>query len=209
MDGAPLHQDASGLLERAPWVRRHRLSVRDYYRMAEAEILGPDERVELIEGEIVEMAPIGSGHGGTANRLTRRLVMAVGERGVVAVGNPLRLSDDSEPQPDLLVLRPRADDYAGAHPTPPDVLLLIEVADSTLRTDRIVKLPLYARHGIPEVWIVNLPEGIIETYRDPDGEAWRATRRAGRDEVLEPALLPGLRVAVAEVLGAAPARTPG
>ncbi|WP_149537923.1 Uma2 family endonuclease [Siccirubricoccus phaeus] len=190
-----------GLLERAPWVKRHKLDVRDYYRMGEAGIFEPGMRVELIEGEIIDMAPIGSEHGGIVNRLNRFSVRGVGDRAVVSVQGPLRLSEFSEPEPDLLLLKPRADDYTGQHPTAADVLLLIEVANTSLRYDRDVKLPLYARHGVPEVWIVNLTEGLIEVYRDPKGEAYLTTRRAARGETLEPAALPGLRLAVAEVLG--------
>lgn len=196
MDG-----DRPSLLERAPWVRRHKLDVREYYRMGEAGIFEPGERVELIEGEIIDMAPVGSGHNGTVTGLTRRIILGVGERAVVTVQGPLRLSDLSEPQPDLLLLKPRADDYRSEHPTPADVLLLVEVADSSLRFDRSVKLPLYARHGVPEVWIVNLGDGVVEVYRDPKDDAYRSTARAVCGEVLEPAALPGLRIAVTEVLG--------
>lgn len=196
MDG-----DTVGLLAREPGVRRHKLDVDAYYRMAEVGILGPDDRVELIEGEIVDMAPIGSGHSGAGGGLTDAFYAAVGGRAVVSVQGPLRLSRTSEPQPDLMLLRPRADRYRDSHPGPGDVLLLVEVADSTLRTDRNVKLPLYAEHGIPEVWIVNLPEGVVEVHREPQGEAWRSTLRAGRGDVIEPAALPGLRVAVSDILG--------
>ena len=196
MDG-----DRPGLLERAPWATRRKLDVGEYYRMAEAGVLGPDERVELIEGEIVAMVPIGSGHGGTVTGLNNRLVIAAAGRALVTVQSPLRLSDRSEPEPDLMLVKPRADAYRAAHPTAADVLLLIEVSESSLRFDREVKLPLYARHGVPEVWIVNRPGEVVEVHRDPADEAWRTTRRAGRGTVLEPALLPGLRIAVDDVLG--------
>jgi Uma2 family endonuclease len=190
-----------GLLERAPWVKRHKLDVREYYRMGEAGIFEPGERVELIEGEIIDMAPIGSEHSGTVTGLTQAVYAAIGGRATVTVQAPLRLSEFSEPEPDLLLLKPRADFYRSEHPTAADVLLLIEVANTSLRYDRDVKLPLYARHGVPEVWIVNLAEGVIETYRDPRDEAYRTTHRAGRGETLEPAALPGLRLVVDEVLG--------
>lgn len=196
MDG-----DRPGLLQRLPEVRRHRLDVRDYYRMAEAGILTREDRVELIEGEIVEMVPIGSGHSGTVNALTYRLTRAAGDRALVSVQGPLRLSDSSEPQPDLMLLQPRADFYRNAHPTAAEVLLLVEVAQSSLAYDRKVKLPLYARHGVPEVWIVNLEEGVVEVYRTPKDEIWQDTALAARGAMLEPAALPGLRVAVDEVIG--------
>jgi Uma2 family endonuclease len=196
MDG-----DRPSLLEQAPWVKRHKLDVREYYRMGEVGIFAPDERVELIEGEIIDIAPIGSQHSGTVNSLITELAAAARGRAVASAQSPLRLSDLTEPQPDFMLLKPRADNYRSEHPTPADVLLLVEVADSSLRYDRGVKLPLYARHGVAEVWIVNIGEGVVEVYRDPAGEAYRATARAARGEVLEPAVLPGLCIPVAEVLG--------
>lgn len=196
MDG-----DQPGLLERVPGIRRHKIDVREYYRMAEVGILTRDDRVELIEGEIVDMVPIGSPHSGAVNSLLGRLAVAAGDRATVTAQSPLRLSDSSEPQPDFMLLKPRTDFYRKAHPTPADVLLLVEVAQSSLAYDRKVKLPLYARHGVPEVWIVNIGEGVVEVYRDPKDDAYRAVARAARGDMLEPAALPGLRIAVAEVVG--------
>lgn len=190
-----------GLLTRNPWVVRRPLTVAEYHRMGEAGILGPDDRVELIEGELVAMAPIGSDHAGTSNGLTRALVRLVGDRGVVAVGNPVQLDDHSEPQPDFSVLRPRPDDYRRATPRPADVLLIVEVSNSSLRYDRAVKLPLYARHGIAELWVVNLAAREVEVYRSPIGEGYESLARVGRDGVLEPELLPGAAIPVAALLG--------
>jgi Uma2 family endonuclease len=136
--------------------RRHRLTVDDYYRMAEVGILAPDLRVELIEGEIIDMAPPGSLHAAAVDRLTRMLVRAVGDAAIVRVQNPVRLGPHSEPQPDLALLRPRDDFYAAHHPQPADVLLVVEIADSSLRFDRDTKMRLYAQHGIPEAWLVDL-----------------------------------------------------
>jgi Uma2 family endonuclease len=197
MDG----DQATGLLERNPWVTRRKFDVGEYYRLAEAGILREDDRVELIEGEIVQMVPIGSGHSGTVNRLNYALLRAAGDRAVVTVQNPLRLSDTSEPIPDFLVLRPRPDFYADSHPTAADVLVLIEVAQSSLRYDRGVKLPLYARHGVPEVWIVDLAGRVVEVHRKPGAEAYAESTIHAPGAMLEPALLPGLRVAVADILG--------
>jgi Uma2 family endonuclease len=135
------------------WPRRHLINVEQYYRMAEAGVLAPDARVELIEGEIIELAPIGSGHAGIVNFLQRKFDRTIGEHAVATVQQPLRLGDRSEPQPDLMLLRPRDDFYRNSHPTAADVLLLIEVSDSTLRFDRGEKAALYARHGVCEVWI--------------------------------------------------------
>ena len=194
-------EDTVGLLVRHPWVRRRKLSVADYHRMGEVGILQQDERVELIEGEIVRMAPIGSGHSGTVNGFTRQLVMAAGEQAVVSVQNPIRLDNHNEPEPDFALLRPRADFYRHAAPRPADVLLLIEVAQSSLSYDRSVKLALYARHAIPEVWIVDVAAGAVEIWRSPDGDRYVDASRAARDAVLEPSLLPGIRVALTGLLG--------
>lgn len=190
-----------GLLTRHPWVVRRKLDVREYHRMGEAGILGEDDRVELIEGELVMMTPIGSPHAGAINALNRLLVVAAGDRALVAVQNPVRLDDRSEPQPDFALLRPRADDYRTATPRPEDVLLLIEVADSSLRYDRAVKLPLYARHDIPEVWIVDVEAGVVELCRRPSGEGYAEVSRAGRHATITPERLPGVSLPVAGIVG--------
>jgi Uma2 family endonuclease len=191
----------TALLPRNPWVMRRPLTVADYHRMGEAGILTRDDRVELIEGELIAMSPIGSEHSGTANTLTRLLIHAVGDRGVVAVQNPVQLDDRSEPQPDFAVLKPRQDDYRQATPRPADVLLIIEVADSSLAYDRAVKRALYARHGIPEFWIVNLAADEVEVCRAPGGDRYGTVSRIGRGGVLEPELLPGASIPVAALLG--------
>ena len=151
---------------------QHKLDVDDYYRMAGAGILGEDDRVELIDGRIIDMAPIGQGHVASVNGLTRALVIGCGEKAIVSVQNPARLDRLNVPRPDFAVFRPRADFYAaGEPPGPADVLLLVEVADSSLRYDRTVKLPLYARAGIAEVWIVDLKRRVLHAHRRPtDGE---------------------------------------
>lgn len=137
---------------------RHLFSLEEFHRMGHSGIFGEDDRVELIEGEIVEMSPIGSAHAATVNRLNRLLTTQAGERAIVTVQNPLSIPGedaavDSEPQPDLMLLEPRNDFYAEGHPTPEDVLLLIEVADTTPDFDRTVKLPVYAGGGVAEVWV--------------------------------------------------------
>lgn len=197
MDG----DQATGLLERNPWVTRRKFDVRDYYRLAEAGILREDDHVELIEGEIVTMVPIGSGHSGAVAALTYVFMHAAGSRATVVGQHPLRLSDISEPQPDVMLLKPRADFYRSGHPTAADVLLLIEVAQSSLRYDRGVKLPLYARHGVPEVWIVDLANRVVEVHRDPQPDGYAGSATFGPGEMLEPALLPGLRLPVVDAIG--------
>jgi Uma2 family endonuclease len=191
----------TGVLTRTPGIARRKLTVAEYHRMGEAGILTEDDRVELIEGELIAMSPIGSDHSGTVNTLNRLLVRLVGDRGVVAVQNPVQLDDLSEPQPDFSVLRPRPDDYRRSTPRPADVLLIIEVANSSLSYDRSVKRTLYAHHGIPEFWIVNLAGGSVEVCRAPSGDAYASISRAGRDAILEPELLPGVAIPVATLLG--------
>jgi Uma2 family endonuclease len=187
----------TGLLTRNPWVARRALTVAEYHRMGEAGILTERDRVELIEGQLVAMSPIGSQHSGTVNALNRLLVQIVGDRGVVSVQNPVQLDDLTEPEPDFAVLKPRPDDYRLATPRAEEVLLLIEVADSSLAYDRAVKRSLYARHGIPEFWIVNLAGNEVGVCRAPTGDQYASISRVGRDAILEPELLPGAAVPVA------------
>jgi len=172
---------------------RRLFTVDDYYAMARAGILREDDRVELIEGEIVVMSPSGSRHAGCVNRLVHLLVEAARDGAVVAAQNPLRLDDLTEPEPDVAVLAWRADHYSGRHPEARDVYLLVEVSESSLAFDREVKLPLYARHGIPEVWIVDVLAERVEVHRSsgPTGyaESWTC---AGDDRLT----VPGLEVVV-------------
>ena len=182
-------------------LQRRRFTVAEYYAMAEAGILTEDDRVELIEGEIIQMAAIGSQHAACVSRLTRLLVEQTGDLAVVHVQNPVRLSDLSEPQPDLALLRPREDFYAGAHPRPADALLVIEVAHTTLGYDRGIKLPLYAASGVPEVWIVDVEGEVVDLYAEPEGGRFRTHHRAGRGEVLRPTLLPSVALPVERILG--------
>jgi Uma2 family endonuclease len=144
--------------------RQHRWSVADYHKMGAAGILDEDARIELIEGELVEMAPIGSLHAGKLERLRRLLEQAARDTVLVFSQNPIVLGEHSEPRPDIAVLRSREDFYEATHPKPEDVLLLAEVADSSVRYDREVKIPLYARHGILEVWLVDLQEKRLEAH---------------------------------------------
>lgn len=161
---------------------RHKLDVDDYHRMAEAGIFGEENRIELIEGDLIDMAPIGQSHAAIVSGLNEALLKACSGRAIVWPQNPVRLNRLSEPQPDLAVLRRRADFYAtGARPGPADTLLLVEVADSSLRFDRTVKLPLYARTGVPEFWLVDLRRRLLDAYRSPEGDGYRemTTHQAG------------------------------
>lgn len=168
---------------------RHKLSVEDYHRMGEAGILGPDSRVELIEGELIDMAPIGSLHMSAVNTLSTFFVRGIGNAGIVSTQNSIRLSSDSEPQPDIAILRPRHDQYRAALPAAADVLLLIEVADTSAAYDGLVKLPLYASHGIPEVWLFDLKAGRLEVHSAPRAASYGNVRRFGRQDSVTPGLI--------------------
>jgi Uma2 family endonuclease len=184
-----------------PRVARRPISVAEFLRMAEVGILSPRDRVELIEGELIAMAPIGANHAGTVIALNDTLTAATRGRALVSPQNPIQLDDRNLPQPDYAVLKPRPDRYRTAHPGPPDVLLLIEVSDSSLDYDRDVKRALYARHGIPELWIVNLVNRTIEVCRSPGPGGYAAVTTSGRTEILEPELLPGARIKASDILG--------
>ncbi|MBV9538796.1 MAG: Uma2 family endonuclease [Acidisphaera sp.] len=179
----------------------HRFTVHDVEAMAAAGILNEDSRVELIRGRIIDMAAIGVPHMMAVLRLTRLFVTAVGDRGVVSVQNPVRLDDFSEPQPDVVVLKPGADARGATLPRPADVLLMIEVADSTLADDRAEKASLYAESGIADYWIVNCVDETVEVHRNPQDGGYREVRRDCRDGDLQPLLLPGVLVSVADIFG--------
>ena len=178
--------------------KRYKLSIEDYHKLGEVGILDEDSRVELIEGDLIEMAPIGVPHMRCVNRLNRMLVAAVGEAAIVSTQNPVTLPPRSEPQPDFALLKPSAEN-AGRVPHPEDVLLVVEVADTTLAYDRRTKLPLYAKSGIVEVWIVDVNAETIEAYRVP-GEAGYARKTVyGREASISPAQLPVVSIRVDDI----------
>lgn len=154
------------------WLPRHKLTVADYHRMGQAGLLREDDRVELVEGEIIDLTPIGSYHASAVNLLVRLFSAVIGENAILSVQAPIALSARSELQPDLVLALPREDFYRFAHPGPTDVLLLIEVADTSLSYDREVKMPLYARHGIPELWLVDLENRRLEVFRQPKNDRY-------------------------------------
>ena len=165
-------------------VERQRFTVEDYYKMAEAGILKPEDRVELINGEIIKMSPIKSQHAGHVTRLNALLSKLIGDNALVSVQNPIRIDNFSEPEPDIALLKPVSHFYIEGHPEPKDVFLLIEVADSSLRYDQKVKLALYARAGIPEVWIINLLARCVEVYRQPEAGRYLDREIVNPDGVL-------------------------
>lgn len=178
---------------------RRRFTTAEYERMAETGILPEDDRSELIAGEIIQMNPIGGRHIQAVNRLNRLLSHIAGEQALVSVQNPIRLSDDSEPQPDLTLLRDR--DYVGEIPAAADVLLAIEVADSSLDYDRGRKLPLYAAAGISEAWLIDLAAGSVERHTEPRADGYRLIARASRGERLASTVMPTLILTVDAILG--------
>lgn len=180
---------------------RRRFSVKDYYRMAKAGILTEDDRVELIDGEIIEMAPIGRRHAGGVDRLNQLFADTLGHAVQIRVQNPIRLGEYSEPEPDLALLRPRADFYASGHPTPADVLLVVELAETSLAVDRRLKVPLYARSGIPEVWLVDLRRHTVTVCREPTPEGYRSSQVLRAGERLAALAFPDQSLAVAAILG--------
>jgi Uma2 family endonuclease len=181
--------------------QKHYFNVDEYYRMAEVGLLSPDDRVELIEGEIIEMSPIGSTHAGTVDRSSAFLNRKLGDTVIVRVQNPVRLNDFSEPQPDLALLKPRKDFYANSHPGPEDVLVVIEVADTSVAYDRNVKLPLYARAGIPEAWLMVLPKDVIEVHSQPKNGKYQKVQRLKHGKTLVSPTIPGLSCKVEDLLG--------
>ncbi len=151
------------------WPRPHRLTVDEYYRMADVGLLSPDDRTELIEGEIVDMPPIGSQHAAAVALLAKRMIRALGDSADARARSPVRFLPRSEPQPDIALVKHRSDGYRKAHPTAGDTLLLIEISDSTLRYDLEVKARLYATHGILEYWVVDLVNHRVVRHRAPSG----------------------------------------
>ena len=184
----------------APAVIRKRFTTAEYEQIAAAGIFGEDERFELLEGEIVAMSPLGPQHSATVTRLTE-LFYELGNPSItIRVQDPIRLGDYSVPQPDVAIVNRRGDRYAGGHPEPEDVLLLIEVSESSLAYDRDVKLPLYARAGIAEVWLVALLPQVVEVYRAPNDNGYGEKRTLRRGDTLAPLHLPGAKLAIEPIL---------
>lgn len=182
-------------------VKTRRFSVEDYHRMIDAGILGKRDRVELLDGEIIEMAPIGGEHAACVDRCTHLFVQRVGDVAQVRIQGPIELDPYSEPEPDISVLRRRADFYSGGHPGPDETLLLIEVAQSSLAYDRLKKAPAYARRGVRELWIVDVAARVVEVYREPRPEGYASLQVVTATGTLRPLAFEGLEIAVADILG--------
>ena len=182
-------------------VKHHNFTVSEFERMGETGVFAPEARVELIEGEIIEMSPTGSRHAACVNLLSRILNQQVSADAIVSTQNPIRLSDLSEPQPDVAILKFRDDYYREAHPGPEDVLLVIEVAETTVHYDRHTKMPLYARAGIPEALLFNLPDDRLEYFTQPETGVYQLNRIINRGERFESASVPGLTLDIEMILG--------
>jgi Uma2 family endonuclease len=181
-------------------VTKKLFTVDEYHRMASAGILREDERLELIDGEIIQMSPIGDRHALCVNRVTTLFIRAFGDRVLVSPQNPVRLSDWTEPQPDIVVFKPRADFYAKKRQRTEDVLLVLEVADSSLSHDLRIKLPRYAAAGFPELWIGDLQHDLLHVYRDPAGEVYKTALMFREGDAVSPFAFADLTFGVGELL---------
>ena len=182
-------------------VKKRLFTADEYHRMGETGIFHPEERTELIDGEIVLMTPIGYRHALCVSRVNTLLIQALGNRMVLGPQNPLRLSDWTEPQPDIVVYKPRSDFYAKKRQRPSDVLLLIEVADTSLRHDQKTKLARYAKAGIPEVWIEDLQHNLLYVYRIPSARSYSTVLTLSPENTVSPAAFPDISFSVDELLG--------
>ncbi|MGH9201774.1 MAG: Uma2 family endonuclease [Vicinamibacterales bacterium] len=182
-------------------ISRRRFTADDYQRIGQAGILSEDDRVELIDGEILSMSPIGTRHCASVDRATRAMVTRAGDKAIVRVQGAVRLDFYNEPEPDLVLLRPRADFYASFHPGPADILLIVEVADSSIDYDRKVKGQIYARMGVAEYWLADLNEHVLSCYSVPGRDAYADLRQYQRGQSVAPLLLPECVIAVDDLIG--------
>lgn len=187
-------------------LRRHLLTVTDYHRMGDTGILEPDDRVELISGEVLDMSPIGSLHAAFVAALAEHFSRVSARTCTVWSQNPIRLGDMSEPQPDITLVKPRTDFYAAAHPTADDVLLIVEVAETSLAYDLGVKVPLYAQHGIPEVWVIDVTTRITHRFRGPGPAGYAEQTSIAAESPLACAAIHGDARSLAAILPLPPAK---
>ncbi|MBI5206287.1 MAG: Uma2 family endonuclease [Candidatus Firestonebacteria bacterium] len=179
----------------------HRFTIDEYYHLAEAGILHEDSHVELIDGRIVDMTPIGTKHASCVKRIIELLNDRLLKRVTIGVQDPIDLNEQTEPEPDITILKKRADFYAEHHPFPEDVLLIIEVADSSIDYDRTIKIPLYAKSGIKEVWLINLIENIIEVYRNPSQAGYKFCEKVYREDAISPLCFSDINIKASEIVG--------
>jgi len=181
--------------------QKYRVSVVEWHKMGENNVFPPQARVELIAGEMIEMSPIGYFHAACVTHLNELFARQKGKSALISVQNPIHIDDFSEPEPDLVLLRPNASLYKTGHPTASDILLLIEVSDSTVKYDREVKIPLYAQAGIIEAWVVNLNAQKVEVYRHPKAESYIDKQVFQRQDILVPTQLSHVKIQVSDIFG--------
>ena len=179
----------------------HRFNVKEYHRLIESNILHEDDRVELVEGRIIDMTPIGSKHAACVSRLNELFSEKLQKRAIVNIQNPVSLTEYSEPEPDITIIKRRPDFYAEQLPQPEDVLLIIEVADSSLEYDCETKIPLYAKANIKEVWLVNLIENIVQIYNEPTPEGYNIMMKRRYNQKISPGNFPDITLTVSGILG--------
>ncbi len=182
-------------------ILRRKFTVAEYHRMVEVGILHPDDHVELLEGDVVQMSPKGGEHSACVSRLNDLLTERLRRKAIVRVQDPVHLDDMSEPEPDIAIVHLRTDFYAKGHPQPPEIHLLIEVADSSLVYDRRRKIPQYAAAGVLESWLANIPERVLEVYRKPGPAGYEESLRLRSGDSVAPLAFPDCTVGVDEVLG--------
>lgn len=179
----------------------HKFTVDEYHKLSDVGLLQEGERVELVGGEIIDMAPIGSKHASCVKRLIHLLTEKLKKRGIVSAQDPIQIEEFSELQPDVALLKYRSDFYAEKHPTSKDVLLLIEVSDSSLEYDKETKIPLYAGAAIQEAWLVNLMENCVEVYSFPSGTGYEVVTKFFHKQIVSPKCFPDMSLAVDQVVG--------
>ncbi|MGR8935713.1 MAG: Uma2 family endonuclease [Gammaproteobacteria bacterium] len=180
--------------------QKHRINLDEWRRMGEAGIFPPESRIELIDGEIIEMSPIGFNHAGHVTRLMNFFAPLLGNKALMTAQNPVQLGDLSEPEPDFMLLKPEASFYSTRHPQADDVLLLVEIADTSLSYDRSQKMRLYAAHNIPEYWMLNLNGSSLEVYRQPQPGGYAEKAVLHRGDTVQPVSLQHILINVADIL---------
>ena len=182
-------------------ILRKKFTVGQYHQMIESGILTDRDHVELIQGEIIEMSPVGRRHAACVDRLNELFVLKFFQKALIRVQSPILLSDNSEPQPDVSILQRREDFYSAGHPTPADIFALVEVSDSTIEFDRDVKVPMYAQEHIPEVWLVNLNDALVERYRQPTDNIYQQLQIFNLGEALSFQAFPDISIPVNQIFG--------
>lgn len=180
---------------------RKKFTITEFEQMAETGIIKDEDRFELIEGELIDMGKIGNRHAACVRRLLRLLTQVIADQAIIDVQNPIQLGNYSQPQPDLAILSRKNDYYEAAHPTPEDIFLLVEVADTTIETDREIKIPLYAKHNIIEVWLINLNREVVEVYSQSNLNSYTEEKIFTKGQIISPISFPEININVDKIFG--------